>query len=341
MTKQVVVIPGDGIGPELTDLAITLLKQLDGPDINLDFHKTGFEVYRQTGSSVTEKTLKACRNSDAILFGATTTPPNLEGYKSVILTLRQELGLHTNLRPIVAFPKVRSPIKHDQFDILIFRENTEGLYSGSEFEEDQKFISQRIFTENACRRIIQAAINAALEHGRKKITLVHKANVIRLTDGKFLQLFQKMTHEQLSGTDIVVEDMLVDTAVMMMITNPQDLDIVVTSNLFGDILSDAGAALMGGVGMAYSGNYGDSTALFEPVHGSAPDIVGKDVANPTAILMSVCMMLEFLEYDQSARQLQNAVFQVLMDGYHTPDIGGNRSSSEFVEKVLNQLRGKK
>ncbi len=328
--KKIAIIPGDGVGKEVMRAALLILDDLD---INFDFTPAmaGHECFEKTGTTIPEETIKIARKSDAALFGAVTTVP---GQKSAIITLRKELDLFANLRPVKSYPGTKSIFS--DLDFVIVRENTEGLYSGQEEYTPHGAQAQRVITKKASRRICRFAFDYALRNGRKKVTAVHKANVLKKTDGVFKQVFYEVAQEY---PDISTEDYYVDATAMYLVTKPQIFDVVVTSNLFGDILSDEGAGLVGGLGMVPSANIGDSNGLFEPVHGSAPDIAGQGISNPSAMLLSTSMMLKYLDEDEYAEKLENALIDVLKEGkYVTPDLGGTSKTMEMAEAVRMKIK---
>lgn len=328
--KKIAIIPGDGVGKEVMSAALLILKDLD---INLEFSSAmaGHECFEKTGTTIPEETIKIARKSDATLFGAVTTVP---GQKSAIITLRKELDLFANLRPVKSYPGTKSIFS--DLDFVIVRENTEGLYSGNEKYTPYGAQAQRVITRKASRRICRFAFDYARNNGRNKVTAVHKANVLKKTDGVFKQVFYEIAQEYL---DISTEDYYVDATAMYLVTKPQIFDVVVTSNLFGDILSDEGAGLVGGLGMVPSANIGDSNGLFEPVHGSAPDIAGQEISNPSAMLLSTSMMLKYIDEKEYGEKIENALIEVLKEGkYVTPDLGGSSKTMEMAEAVLMKIK---
>lgn len=275
-------IYGDGIGQEVIPVAERILTQLV-PGIEFVQAQAGFETFQACGSALPAETLEAARKADAILFGAVGSPSHpVEGYRSPIVQLRRELDLYANLRPTQG-PRTR---------LLIVRENTEGLYAGKERLEDaETAIAERVVTVRATRRIVQKAFDEARSGGFSRVTLVHKANVLRVTDGLFRTTALEVAAQ---NSDIMMDEMLVDTAAMKLAEAPEKFEVVVTTNLFGDILSDVAAIHGGGIGLAASANIGEKHGVFEPVHGSAPDIAGRGIANPSAACLSAAMMLEWL-----------------------------------------------
>ena len=295
-------IEGDGIGPEVMEAGVAVLDSLD---LNLDYMdaEAGRACFEKNGTTLPDETIKTAGKSKATLFGAITSTP---GQKSPIVTLRKELDVYGNLRPIKSYAGV--DCLFDDLDFLIVRENTEGLYSGLEEGDSEKAIAERVITRKASERIVRLAFNQAIKLEKESVTCVHKANVLKKTDGVFKECFYKVAEDY---PEIKTNDYYVDAAAMYLLTKPREFDVIVTSNLFGDILSDASAGLVGGLGLAPSGNIGDEHGLFEPVHGSAPDIAGKNISNPIAMILSVSMMLDYLNEDYLAGKVRTACENVL------------------------------
>ena len=325
-------IDGDGIGKEVTEAGVAVLESLD---LNFDFieAEAGRECFDKNGTTIPEETIKIARNAKATLFGAITSTP---GQKSPIITLRQELDTYANLRPIKSFKGINCLF--DDLDFLIVRENTEGLYSGNETidETEEKAIAQRVITRKASERISRLAFEQAIKLKKESVTCVHKANVLKKTDGVFKESFLKVAKDY---PNIRTNDYYVDATAMYLLTKPQEFDVIVTSNLFGDILSDASAGLVGGLGLAPSGNIGDKHGLFEPVHGSAPDIAGNNISNPIAMILSVSMMLEYLNEDYWAEKVRIACENVLENGkVKTPDLGGTDKTMDVANEVIREIK---
>lgn len=287
--RQLCVIEGDGIGREVIPAAVAVLQQVM-PDLQIRRAEAGWDCFLKYGVSVLPETFEAVRECGAALFGAVSSPARqVDGYRSAILALRQKLDLYANLRPVRSLPKL-SP--RSDVDLLIVRENSEGLYSGRERMEGETAIAERIVTRAASRRIGRAALELAQTEGRKRVTIVHKANILPVTDGLFRDSIREVAREMdISGIGIGLDELLVDNAAYQMAANPQDFSVIVTTNLFGDILSDEAAYWCGGMGLAPSLNLGDGLALAEPVHGSAPDIAGKGIANPIAAILSAALLV--------------------------------------------------
>ncbi len=327
---EIAVIPGDGIGKTVTSEAVRVLKNTD-LKFKFKFIKVGYKVFKKIGTSVPENVLFEMKKTQACLFGATTTPVGVPNYRSAIVTLRKALDLYANVRPVKSYP-VRGCVR--DVDLVIVRENTEGLYSGVEFETEDSAFAVRVITRRASERIAKFAFNLAMRR-RKKVTIVTKANVMRKTCGLFREVALLVAKDY---PKVEVNELFVDVAAMNLILKPQLFDVIVTSNLFGDILSDEAAGLIGGLGLAPSGNIGDNYGLFEPVHGSAPDIAGKGIANPIAAILAAKMMLDYLGEDKWAERVEKAVVTVLKEEKHlTPDLGGSSTTSDVTEAIVSAL----
>jgi len=327
---KITLLPGDGIGPEVIAAAREVLTTLP---LEWDFTECGigYGEYQRSGSPLPDSTIQAIRNADAALFGAVTTPPNIPNYFSPVVRMRQALNLYANLRPTRSIPHSSS---RAGIDLLIVRENTEGLYSGIERVEDDgnRAITERVITRKCSERIIRKAFDLARQTGRKTVHVVHKANVLRQTCGLFRTVALEIADEY---PDITMQEMLVDTCAMELVRAPEQFEVIVTTNLFGDILSDEACMFVGGLGVATSGNIGVDAAVFEPVHGSAPTLVGTGKANPIATILASAMMLDYLGEKEQASRLRNAVEKCIADGQVTPDLGGTLTTSEMTEKVKN------
>jgi homoisocitrate dehydrogenase len=318
-SHRIVCIPGDGIGQEVIPAVTAILHSLL-PDARFLDAEAGVGAYERYGTPLPDATLAACRAADAILFGAVTTPPDIPGYRSPILRLRRQLDLAANLRPVRSLP---IPISRPGVDLLIVRENTEDLYSGIEeiSADGERATTLRVITGVASRRVAHTAFRLARER-RGRVTMVHKANVLRATDG----LFRRCVREVAAAyPDVTLDELLVDTAALRLAQQPEAFDVIVTTNLFGDILSDLAAAHVGGLGVAASANVGERIGLFEPVHGSAPDIAGRGIANPTATLLAAALLLHHLGEHEAAERLECATHATLAAGIRTPDLGGTAS----------------
>lgn len=327
---KICVIPGDGVGQEVIPEALEILEHL-ALDFELVMADAGYDAYLKYGSPLPEETIKKCREADAILFGAVTTPPNIKNYASPIVALRKKLNLFANLRPCISLP-LKDLQKN--IDIILVRENTEGLYSGRERKIKGGVVSERVITKKASERIIHFAFELAKSQKRKRVTLVHKANVIRMADGLFLEIGRRIAQEY---KNINFEEALVDSCAFRLARRPQDFDVIVTTNMFGDILSDLTSAFVGGLGVVPSGNIGVKQGLFEPVHGSAPKKQGKNTVNPLATFFSVAMMLDFLGRKKEAERLRKSIFKTCKNNQVTPDLGGKLSTKQVTQAIIKYL----
>ena len=332
MSERVAVIPGDGIGPEIMAATLSILEA------------TGFKpewIYLDAGLSAVEKgksplpqeTIDAVREIGVALKGPTTTPKG-SGHSSANVQLRKALDLFANVRPAKTLPGLRGPFADMDVDLIIVRENTEDLYAGLEYQPHPDVAqSIKVITRQGSRRLFKYAFAMAREQGRKRVTVVHKANIMKLSDGLFLEEFYNVAKE---NSDIVSDDILVDNCCMQLVTRPQQFDVLVTENLYGDIISDLCAGLVGGLGLAPGANIGVGCAVFEAVHGSAPDIAGKGVANPTALLLSALMMLRHLGRHEQADRIMGSVLRVCQDGKClTVDLGGKANTKEYMQEVIS------
>ena len=332
------LITGDGIGPELSESAISILETIhDKLDvktkiISLEAGDIALEKY---GHALPDETFESIKSSDACLKA-----PVGESAADVIVVLRRKLDLFANIRPAKSYPN--TPALRDDVDLVIVRENTEDLYTGQEFELEGSAVAMRIITEKASKRIAKHAFQTAIQrNGKKRVTCVHKSNVMRKTDGLFSKSCESIAKE---FPDIKFDQMYVDACSMNLIRQPQEFDVIVTTNLFGDILSDESSQVVGGLGMAPAANIGDNFGLFEPVHGAAFDIAGKEIANPTSFILSIKMMLEWLgnkNNDQTssnaAKILEDTVLNIVKSGAATKDIGCTMSTREFTKEITNRL----
>ena len=328
---RVVLIPGDGIGQEVIPAAASVL-MATGLPICFEEAQAGWGCFEKYGVALPESTVRMLEAADAALFGAVSSPSQrVEGYRSPIVALRQRFDLYANVRPIFSLPV---PGSRQGVDFVIVRENTEGLYAGRERREGDTAVAERVITRRASERIARFACELARRR-RGHLTIVHKANILRESDGLFREAALSVA---LGYPELELDELLVDTAAMKLIQTPEWFDVLVTTNLFGDILSDEAAALVGGLGVAASGNIGDTHAIFEPVHGSAPDIAGKGIANPTAAILASAMLLEHLGEPATAAAVRRAVVQVLEQGLRTPDLGGEASTRDVAEAVAELVR---
>ena len=324
---KVLVIPGDGIGPEITEATLRVLEAVQTKyGVNIEFTKAlaGDEAYRKLGKPLPDETLKLIAKSDAILKG-----PVGETAYDVIVKLRMMLNLYANIRPAKSFKGIPA-VK--EADLVIVRENVEGVYVGAEYRVGGVAFALKVITSDESKRIAEVAAKVARKR-KNKVTIVHKANVLRITDG----LFRDETRKILENYGVEVDEMYVDAAAMELVRNPKRFDVILTMNQYGDILSDLAAQVVGGLGLAPSANIGFSKALFEPVHGAAWDIAGKGIANPTAMILSAAMMLEWFGYVDVAKKIWSAVENVFLSGIKTPDIGGTYSTMEFAKAVASRV----
>jgi isocitrate dehydrogenase (NAD+) len=335
MAHQVTLIPGDGIGPEIMEAA---LRVLEATGVAFDwerFDKIGTSALDEYDDPLPDHILESIRSNKTALKGPVTTPVG-EGFESVNVQIRQELELYANVRPCKTLPGVETPF--DDIDLIIFRENTEGLYAGIENYDERLEIADSIarVTRSGSERIIRFCFEYAKKHGREKVTLAHKANILKISTGLFLEIGEEIAPEY--EGELEFEDRIIDNMAMQMVMYPEQYDCVVTTNLFGDILSDLGAGLVGGLGVTAGANIGDDEAVFEAVHGSAPDIAGEGKANPTAVLRSAAMMLEHLDEQPAADAIECAVEGAYADGsVLTPDVGGSASTMEFAEHLADRI----
>lgn len=325
---QIAVIPGDGIGKEVMEATISVLDELD---VGFDYVYgiAGDECNEEHGTPLPQETIDIVRDSDACLFGAAG-----ETAADVIVKIRQEMKMFANLRPVKSYPNTKSVFEN--IDFMIVRENTEGLYIANQEEKTEDgAIAKRIITREAEERIIDYAFQYAKDNNRTKVTAVHKANVLKKTDGLFKEIFYEVGEKY---PDIDTEDFYVDATAMYLVTQPQEFQVIVTTNLFGDILSDEGAGLVGGLGLIPSANIGSEGALFEPVHGSAPDIAGQQKANPIAMMLSAVMMLRYLGENEEADKFDAAILKVLSEGKTlTGDLGGSATTMEVAQAIKDAL----
>ena len=333
MSKHAItLIPGDGIGPEVTDAVLRIIAAA-GVSIEWDRHVAGVEAVERTGYPLPPELIESIRRHKVALKGPVTTPIG-EGFTSVNVGLRKSLELYANLRPVWNLPGV--PARFDGVDLVIVRENTEDLYAGLEHEVVPGVVeSLKIITERASTRIAEFAFAHATRHGRKKVTAIHKANIMKLGDGLFLESARAVAARH---PDVKYDEKIVDAACMHLVMNPSQFDVLVMPNLYGDIVSDLCAGLVGGLGVVGAANLGLEIGVFEAVHGSAPDIAGKGIANPTALLLSAVMMLTHIDEKAAAGRIMAALGRVLSAGTaRTRDLGGTASTSAFADAVCKAL----
>ena len=332
MSTRVTLIPGDGIGPEITDAAARVIDAA-GAQIEWEIHEAGMKVFAKQNTAVPDSLLDSIRRNKIALKGPLTTFVG-KGFASANVTLRKELDLYSNLRPVRNLEGI--PSRYENVDIVIVRENTEDLYSGIEHVVVPGVtVSIKVITSLASERIAHFAFDYARRRHRKKVTAVHKANIMKLTDGLFLESARKVAAEY---PDIEFEDQIVDALCMKLVMDPLRFDVLLLSNLYGDIVSDLAAGLVGGLGVVPGANYGDEYAVFEAVHGSAPDIAGKGIANPLAVLFSGIMMLRRMGRDDIADRIKDAAFSVLKQGrVRTPDLGGHATTEQFADAIIAEM----
>ena len=330
--KTITVFKGDGIGPEITDTVLSVLKAAHAP-LEYDIYTVGEAEYEKNGALIPDAGFDSFERTKVLLKSPITTPIG-KGFRSLNVTLRNKYNLYANIRPAKSNTAVHTPFSN--VDIITFRENTEDLYVGVEEQIDENTVHAiKIITRTASERIIRDAFEYARQHGRHKVTCVHKANILKLSDGLFLSVFNRIAEEY---SDIESDDKIVDNVCMQLVMRPETFDIIVTPNLYGDIISDLTSGLIGGLGLLPSMNVGTDYAMFEAVHGSAPDIAGKHIANPTALLWSACMMLEYLKEDTVAAKIRQAVDKVLQDGHIlTPDLGGTAKTEDYTQAIIDNL----
>lgn len=330
--RKVTLFKGDGIGPEICESVKAIVNHLN-LDIEFEEFNVGEAEYFRNGALIPEAAFDSIERNKIILKAPITTPIG-KGFRSCNVQLREKYDLYTNIRPAKNLPNVITPFNN--VDMVIFRENTEDLYVGKEIVIDENTIHAiKIITRKCSERIIRAAFDYAIKNNRKKVSCIHKANILKQSDGLFLSIFNEIKEEYLSiQTDVYI----VDNACMQMVMHPEKFDVMVMPNLYGDILSDLASGLIGGLGFLPSANIGKDVAMFEAVHGSAPEIAGKNLANPTAFLLSLCMMLDYMGLEKDATNIRNAIFAVLEEGkVRTRDCGGTSSTTEFTEAIISKL----
>ncbi len=329
---NITLIPGDGIGPEVVNSAKSVI-EATGLKVSWDIVNAGKDVYENTGTLVPDVVFESIEKNRIALKGPITTPIG-KGFRSINVMLRKKYDLFSNVRPIKSIPNSASPFKN--IDLVIFRENTEGLYCGIEkYTSEDSAEAIKIISKNASLRIIKGAFDYADKNNRKKVTVVHKANILKLTDGLFLNCAREVAKYY---PDIELEEVIIDNMCMQLVLNPNKFDVIVTTNLYGDILSDLGAGLVGGLGLVPGANIGNDMAIFEAVHGSAPDIAGKNIANPTAIILSAAMMLNYLGEYKKSKTITSSVFKTINDGkYITKDLGGASTTTDMTKAIIQNM----
>ncbi|HEX8146374.1 MAG TPA: isocitrate dehydrogenase (NAD(+)) [Pyrinomonadaceae bacterium] len=332
MAHTITLIPGDGIGPEVSSAVVRII-EATGVDIKWETHYAGAQALEKFGSTLPEELLESIRRNKVALKGPITTPVG-KGFTSVNVGLRKALDLYANLRPVRALPNV--PARYPELNLVVVRENTEDLYAGIEHVVVPGVVeSIKIITEKASTRIARYAFEFARREGRRKVTAVHKANIMKLSDGLFLDCFRKVAADY---PEVEADDKIVDNACMQLVMRPEQFDIMLLENLYGDIVSDLCAGLIGGLGLVPGANIGELGAVFEAVHGSAPDIAGQGIANPTALLQSGILMLRHLGERDAADRVEKAMLKVYTDGQvRTRDVGGTSHTDEFAHAVIQAM----
>src|SRR5262245_64180339 len=330
---RITLIPGDGIGPEVAAAVVRII-EASGVEIEWEEHIAGQQALDKFGSTLPDELLESIQRNKIALKGPITTPVG-KGFTSVNVGLRKTLDLYANLRPVRALPNV--PCRNPGLDLVVVRENTESLYSGLEHEVVAGVVeSLKIITEKASTRIAKFAFAFARAEKRKRITAVHKANIMKMSDGLFLRCFEKVAK---SFPEVETQEIIVDNASMQLVMRPEQFDILLCENLYGDIVSDLCAGLIGGLGLVPGANIGEKGAVFEAVHGSAPDIAGKGIANPTALLQSAILMLRHIEERAAADKIETAMLSVYREGkVRTRDIGGSSSTNEFADAIIREMK---
>ena len=330
--KLVTLIRGDGIGPEISDAVLSVLEAAGAP-IRFEEVIVGCEAEKQEGDPLPPRAVESIRANRVALKGPVGTPIG-KGFQSVNVRLRRTLDLYANLRPVKNVPTIET--RFQGVDLVIVRENTEDLYSGLEHTVVPGVVeSLKIITAVASTRIARFAFDYARKNGRRRVTAIHKANIMKLSDGLFLDCFRRVAEEY---PDITADDRIVDAACMRLVMAPETFDVLLLENLYGDIVSDLAAGLVGGLGLVPGANLGLEAAIFEAVHGTAPDIAGQDAANPTAMLMSAALMLRHLDYPEHAERIDNALIATFRAGVKTRDIGGTAGTKEFAKAVAERVR---
>ncbi len=333
MKKVVTVIEGDGIGKEVMNSVVTILRAMNVP-LDFEFKSAGLECFEKTGELLPKDTLDSIAKNKVAIKGPTTTPVGT-GHKSINVSLRSHFDLYANVRPVRNIPSVKT--RHENVNLVIIRENTEDLYIGEERLIDGGAEAIKRITYKGSKRIAEFAYNYAVNSKDhfNQVTTIHKANIMKLTDGLFLKTSKEVG--EFFKEKVETNDLIIDNACMQLVQRPERFKVILTENLYGDILSDLCAGLVGGLGVAPGANIGESEAIFEAVHGSAPDIAGKGLANPTALIQSAVMMLNYLNLNKEATQLENALFKALASDQRTKDLGGLGNTKSFTDKIISLL----
>ncbi|HEX7295434.1 MAG TPA: isocitrate dehydrogenase (NAD(+)) [Pyrinomonadaceae bacterium] len=331
---RITLIPGDGIGPEVASNVVRII-EASGVEIQWETHYAGAQALEKFGETLPAELLESIKRNKVALKGPITTPIG-KGFTSVNVGLRKALDLYANLRPVRSLPNV--PARYPNLDLVVIRENTESLYAGLEHVVVPGVVeSLKIITEKASTRIAKFAFAYAKSEKRKKVTVVHKANIMKLSDGLFLECFRNQAK---LNPEIEPDEKIVDNVCMQLVMRPEQFDVMLLENLYGDIVSDLCAGLIGGLGLVPGANIGELGAVFEAVHGSAPDIAGQGIANPTALLQSGILMLRYLKERTAAEKIENAMLDVYRDGnVRTRDVGGTAKTAEFADAIIQKMRG--
>ncbi len=331
MKKLITLIYGDGIGREVIEAARLVVEASDAP-VEWEVVEAGAEIKDKYGTPLPDNVIESIKRNKIALKGPTATPVG-SGFRSVNVAIRKALNLYANVRPVKSFKGIKS--LYNNVDIIIVRENTEGLYSGvEEMISENKALTKKIITKEASSRIIKYAFEKAKEENRKKVTAIHKANIMKLTDGLFLGCAKEISKDY---NEIKFDNKIVDAACMDIVMNPSNYDVIVAPNFYGDILSDLVCGLVGGLGLAPGANIGSEYAVFEPVHGSAPDIAGKGLANPVSAIFSAVMMLKHIGFVKEAEKIENAVKEMFVQGELTCDLGGKLNTKKFYQKIIKKI----
>lgn len=332
--QRITVIRGDGIGPEIMDVTLNILDELD-TGLEYDFRLAGLSALQETGELLPEATMDSIRANGVVLKGPLTTPVG-EGFRSLNVELRKRFDLYANVRPALSIPGTLA--RYDDVDLVTVRENTEGAYLAADAytePDGSRAESKIVVTRHGCERVVRYAFRLAERRDRKKITVVHKANILKDVSGLFLNVARESARDY---ADVEFEEMIVDNCCMQLVMNPSRFDVLVTTNLFGDIISDLCAGLVGGLGLAPGANIGDAAAMFEAVHGSAPDIAGKGVANPCALLLGAAQMLDYIDMRDKAERLRDAIRETITAADRTtPDLGGAGTTEGFAQAIRERL----
>jgi isocitrate dehydrogenase (NAD+) len=332
MAHKITLIPGDGIGPEVTGATVSILRAA-GVEIEWESFVVGAEALSRFGDPLPQDLFDSIKRTKIALKGPVMTPVGT-GFTSANVRLRKALDLYANLRPIKSLEGVKT--RYENVDLIVVRENTEDLYSGLEHEVVPGVVeSLKIITDRASRRIAKFAFEYARREGRKRVTAIHKANIMKMSDGLFLNCFREVSKDY---PEIAADDLIVDNACMQLVIDPNQFDVLLLENLYGDIISDLGAGLVGGLGVVPGANIGEEMAVFEAVHGSAPSIAGRGIANPTALIQTAVLMLKYIGEREAANRIQSGLEKIIAEGkFRTRDLGGQSTTTEFTEAVIHSL----